>query len=289
MFSTVIKAGTLYELINSKSPLVLLDSSYNFYSDFNKQKAKFAEERIPGAKYFDFEKISEKSAHLMPNTEKMKEYLKNLNVKKDNTLVVIYDRNEAKTAARLWFMLKVFGKSNLAVLDGGIEKWKSLGYQLENTSEHSKKEPENFEINESKNNEENFNFFKDNSKLKDYSYVAAMSDLLSKKNPQTLTRIIDARSPLRFLGIGSEPNPKIPSGNIPGSKNLYNNYCLNNDFTYKSKEELLELFVKYNLDLTDDEKIIHTSGIGNSACANILAMEIAGFTNNILYDGGWAD
>ncbi|OMJ76431.1 hypothetical protein SteCoe_24216 [Stentor coeruleus] len=212
----------------------------------------------------------------------MQLYMQKINLKSSDIPIVIYDRQGINTAARLWFILKIFGMNNISILDGGLEKWQSEGLPLETTPIPSVLESNIDPL------VEGYDFKQNKKYVKEYKYTCAMSDLLSKPSPQTLSRIIDARPPLRFLGFANEPGDR-KSGHMPGSKNLYNKYCMNKDFTYKSKDELLELFDKYELDLNENGNIIHISGIGLSACSNIVAFEIAGYTNNVIYDGGWTD
>lgn len=281
-FSTIIKASELKEVLQSNYPVEILDSSFKYYFKTNEYKLKHLENRIPGSKFFDFEMLADKSnsfLHMTPTKEVFIDYMKALNIKKDDTLTVIYDRIQAKSAPKLWFMLKMFGKSNVAVLDGGLEKWEAEGYPTEKgIPQEPRKDQE----------ESGYDYIKDGSRVKDIVYVGAMSQLCSHNPPQTLARIIDARSPSRHLGIVSEPEG-VKSGRIPGCKNLFYMYCLNPDFTYKSKQELLELFYNYKLDLSEDGNVIHYSGIGTSACSNILALEIAGEYKNFLYEGSWAE
>lgn len=280
---SVVKAQELWEVIRAKEQIRLFDASYMFFSKENPYFNLFTQARIPGSEYFDFGAISDKgNSGYVPSNSTMQLYMQKINLKSLDMPIVIYDRLGTKTAARLWFTLRIFGMNNLSVLDGGLEKWQSEGLPLDTTPIAPIPETILDPL------IEGYDFKQSKKYLKEHSYTSAMSDLLSKPSPQTLSRIIDSRPPLRFLGFEDEPGGR-KSGHMPGSKNLYYKYCLNQDSTYKSKDELLELFAKYELDLNEDGNIIHLSGIGSSACSNILAFEIAGYKNNVLYDGGWTD
>ena len=119
--------------------------------------------------------------------------------------------------------------------------------------------------------------------------MTTICGMLSSTVPQTFTKIIDARSPSRYMGIAEEPRPDLIKGNISGSKNLYFKYFMNQDSTFKSKDQILEIIEKFNIKLDSDDNFVHYSGIGLSACNNILAFEIAGISNNSLYDGSWIE
>ena len=264
-----------------KIPLILLDPYYSHSLQPEKIYNQFLECHIPGAIYFDYTKIfNEQAPYLIPESTIFIKYLKELQIKNDNTPTFIYSRLKSQSAARLWYLLKLYGKKNVALLDGGLEKWVSEDYP---TDKGPPSAQESDPLTESDYN------FTSTGKYKNYPYVSALGDLLSRETPQSLSRIIDARSPLRFLGMSEEPMQGIRSGNIPGSKNLHYTRCFNEDSTYKSRDELLKLFNELNLDLNESGNIIHVSGKGISACSNILAMEIAGYTSNYLYDGSWIE
>lgn len=275
-FSTLISTTALCKLITQHIPFRLLDSTYSSDSFTN-----YLAGHIPGATYFDFSKLSTNNPlhpHIIPSESTFATYMKELELPNDNTPTIIYNKFGSQSAARLWFLLKLYGKQNIAVLDGGFEKW------VNETGDIEKGEV----LLEKKKNPESEYEFKSKGLVKDYNYVSLISELLSRSPPQSLSRIVDARSPKRFLGLSQEPGGG-KSGNIPGSNSLHFSLCLNKDFTYKSKDELLEVFNGLGFSLDQSANVIHVSGKGISACSNILAFELAGYQKNFLYEGTWAE
>ena len=100
-------------------------------------------------------------------------------------------------------------------------------------------------------------------------------------------QLIDARSKERFLGIKPEPRKGLKSGHIEGSKNLPFHLLLNNDRTFKKKEELLSIFKNNEIALNKD--MVFTCGSGVTACILGLANSIINGKNPTIYDGSWAE
>lgn len=125
--------------------------------------------------------------------------------------------------------------------------------------------------------------------VKNLEDVSTIATLLSFNSPQTLTQIVDARHPKRFLGLEGEPRPDLRSGHIHGSKNLFFRTLFENDNTFKAPEEINKVFEASNVSMKPDEHTIHMCGSGITACINILGMEIAGKKNLSLYDGSWME
>jgi len=212
----------------------------------------------------------------MPNEETFNKKMTEFGVDNDKVLTVVYDSQECRGAAKLWLAFRLYGKNNVVVLEGGLEKWLSENRKVEpSTSETVPlKAPPHFP--------------KNPKLLKQIEYIGAISDLLTKPVPQTLTRIIDARSALRFTSLSPEPSG-IKNGHIPGSKNLPTAYLYNRDMTLKSHSEILKALETYNIDLDPTGNIIHLSALNFSAAYNFLALEEIGFSNQYIYDGGWTD
>jgi thiosulfate/3-mercaptopyruvate sulfurtransferase len=247
----------------------------------------YVDKVIRGAKRIDFKGLAEGTGRVpyLTGQDRFNWAMKKVGIQNDDTPVVVYDDEKSRTAAKAWFTFKVFGKNNVAVLDGGLEKWLKENREICDYQEQSN--PWEDSSSESEKPESSPPKFIKNSKLfKPCEYISAIIDLLNKSPPQTLTRLIDARNPLRFTGLSKEASGES-SGSIPGSKNLPFRVLYNSDRTIKSRSELLETLKSHNLEIDPSNNLVHFSGFNLSACYNILALEEAGFENQFIFDGGW--
>ena len=280
-FKRFVNTDILSNMISSQSKFHLIDSRPGLLNS-----------SIIGAKRLNLLDLTENPSQIpyLPTSEKFNKYLNALNIEPDDTPIVIYDSSTTRTAAKLWFTFKLFNKSNVSVLNGGFEKWANENRELSTNIQDTKPEiPLQDCQNENKDTKiplEQAKFTKNTKLLKGFEYISTLADLLKEENPQTLSRVIDGRAALRFIGLAPEPN-SAKQGNIDGSKNLPHTYLLNQDRTVKSKEEVFKILEKYNIRLDDTGNIVHFSGFGLSACYNLLILEEVGFTNQYLFDGGW--
>ncbi len=99
--------------------------------------------------------------------------------------------------------------------------------------------------------------------------------------------IVDARPEGRFLGRDPEPRPGVPSGHIPGSKSLPFKLLLNPDDTFKTNEEIKQVFEQKEVDL--GKFVVTTCGSGVTASVINFALELIGVSRKAVYDGSWAE
>ena len=176
--------------------------------------------------------------------------------------IICYDSVGLFSAARVWWMFKVFGHDNVAVLDGGLKKWLAEGRatHLESTTL----------------NAGNFTSSFRPGMVKSISQVAT-------ENAQ----IADARSPTRFRGEEQEPRPGVKPGHMPNAKNVHYATLLNADGTLKSNPELAKTFAAAGIDVT--QPITTSCGSGVTAAILTLALTELGASQHALYDGSWAE
>ena len=282
---SLIKANELALMIQQRVPMYILDAGCLIPGVPGNSKEEHFKTRIPGAKFFDVDDIVDKSSdlpHMLPSNEDFKEFMKKLKVKKDNNLVVCYDRLGCISSPRAWYTFKVFGRENVAVLDGGLPKWLELNLPTESGEYEIYQYPSAEEDSE-------YNYSKDESKVKNLGYVKLISALLSGQTPQSLTQIVDARPPARFAGAADEPRPGVRPGNVPGSINVPFKNLFNKDQTFKTPEELTKVYEDSGVNLDQDRPVVHLCGSGVTACINILGMELIGKSGNLLYDGSWTE
>ena len=246
----------------------IIDSSWYFPQEKRNAEQEFLECHIPGASFFDIDKIKDNDSdlpHMLPPSEMFNSTVRKLGIG-DGHKVVIYDGLGMRSAARLWWMFKVFGYSDVVVLDGGFPKW--VKENRSTTAEITEKEIRHLTIYEDK------------------SIVADRDDVL-RATKLNHCSIIDARSEGRFMGTAPEPRSGLRSGSIENSINVPYETLLNEDFTFKSKRELIDIFS--NKGVVFNNYIITTCGSGVTAAVLYLALDEIGCSKISLYDGSWAE
>lgn len=248
--------------------LRVLDASYHLPEAGRDARADYAAEHIPGARFFDIDDIADAQSalpHMLPSAEKFTSRVRKLGVG-DGHRIVVYDSVGLFSAARAWWMFRVFGHRDVAVLDGGLPKWRAEGRPLTDEAPPLR--------------ERHFTPRKDSSLVRDVTQVAAAMKLRREQ-------ILDARSPTRFRGEAEEPRAGLRRGHIPGSLNLHYATVTEEDGTLKSPEALRALFEQAGVDLS--RPIVNTCGSGVTACALALAELHAGARKVSVYDGSWAE
>ena len=246
----------------------IIDSSWYFPQEKRNAEQEFLECHIPGASFFDIDKIKDNDSdlpHMLPPSEMFNSTVRKLGIG-DGHKVVIYDGLGMRSAARLWWMFKVFGYSDAVVLDGGFPKWAKENRST--TAEITEKEIRHLTIYEDK------------------SIVADRDDVL-RATKLNHCSIIDARSEGRFMGTAPEPRSGLRSGSIENSINVPYETLLNEDFTFKKKREILDIFSKKGV--VFNNYIITTCGSGVTAAVLYLALDEIGCSKISLYDGSWAE
>jgi len=248
--------------------LRILDASWYMPQMERDPRAEYDVAHIPGARFFDIDDISDHRSdlpHMAPPVEKFMSRLRAMGVG-DGHQVVVYDGMGLFSAARVWWLFRLMGQNNIAVLDGGFPKWQAEGRPIEDMPPMVR--------------DRHMTVRRQNHMVKDVTQVAAASKLGDYE-------IIDARSAARFRGDAPEPRPGLRAGHIPGSKNVPYTSLLNDDGTMKSPETMRDLFVAAGVDLT--KPAITSCGSGVTAAVVSLALEILGKTDHALYDGSWSE
>lgn len=212
--------------------------------------------------------------HMLPSESSFSYHAGQLGIRKSDT-VVCYDSFGIFSAPRIWWMFKVFGHENVAVLDGGLKKWIANKNNPIETGP-----PPSFEAVEYTGVEK-----RNESLVIDYPEL--MNNLLDFNNATKPISMLDARPPGRFAGSDPEPRPNLSSGHAPGSLNLPFGLLLNEDGTMKSKEDLLNVFKEKRVNF--DAPIVTSCGSGVTAAIIFLALDVIGKKGVRLYDGSWAE
>lgn len=223
---------------------------------------------IPGAVFMDLADIVDSTSpvpNTLPSAEKFASRMQALGLG-DGSRVVLYDDSPVKTATRAWFMLTMFGAQNVALLDGGIAKWKAEGRKCAQGLE--------------KLRHRHFTVWSDDS------HVRTKADVLANL-ASNAEQVIDARGAPRFTGTAPEANPALASGHIPGARNLPYATLFAPDGTWKSPEAIKALFEAAGIDLA--RPLISSCGSGMTANVLIFAAHLIGKHDVSLYDGSWSE
>jgi thiosulfate/3-mercaptopyruvate sulfurtransferase len=264
----IVETEWLASHLNSPD-LIVLDGSWHLPTAKRDAKAEYKAEHIPGALFFDIDDLSdEKSSlpHMLPSTVKFASRMKKMGVG-DGARIVVYDTTGIFSAARVWWTFRAMGHGDVAVLNGGLKKWKAEGRPLEDGPPP-------------KRSERHYTPLQNTELIRD---LDEMKSLIAKAGAQ----IVDARPAGRFEGKDAEPRPGLRSGHIPGSKNIPSQLLLNADGTFKSPEELAALFQAAGINVA--KPVVATCGSGVTASMLALALAVLGQTNAAVYDGSWAE
>ena len=229
--------------------------------------AEYRDGHIPGAVFFDIDKIADDSSdlpHTLPGPAHFGEAVGALGIG-DGDTVVAYDSAGLFSAARVWWTFRLFGAKKVFILDGGLPKWKAEGRPLEKGDAKRAVRKFNAEMN--------------------VGAVATLSDMRMALTGDT-TQIVDARSAGRFAGKEPEPRPGLRSGHMPGAFNLPYSQLIENG-QLASRARIEAVFKNAGVDL--EKPIITTCGSGVTAAILTLALESIGKQPQGLYDGSWAE
>ena len=267
---TLISPAELAPLIE-KPDIVVVDASWYLPADRRDTQAEYVAARIPGARFFDIEAIADLDhacPHMLPSEQWFADCVQALGIG-GNTRVVVYDSKGLFSAARAWWMFRVFGHDRVQVLEGGLPAWVAAGYGTEQGAPSVATPGSGFVA------------VRQPAWLADVEGVRAA---LSSSNHA----LLDARSASRFAGEEAEPRPGVRPGHIPGSSNLHYAQILTGEpTTLKPLQELEQLFDEVGAGR--DARVVTTCGSGISACLLALALHELGRSPVAVYDGSWAE
>ncbi|MCE8005583.1 3-mercaptopyruvate sulfurtransferase [Aestuariivita sp.] len=248
--------------------LRLLDGSWYLPSVGRDPRAEYDAGHIPGARFFDIDDVADHRSdlpHMAPPPEKFMSRMRAMGVG-DGHQVVVYDGAGVNSAARVWWLFRLMGQENVAVLDGGFPKWQAEGHPVEDLPPVVRDRHMTVRV--------------QNHLVRDVTQVSSASKLGDHE-------IIDARSPGRFAGTEPEPRDGLRAGHIPGSRSLPFQQLLNDDGTMKPVSALRAVFETSGVDLA--KPAITTCGSGVTAAILALALERIGKTDWSVYDGSWTE
>ena len=248
--------------------LRVVDATFFLPTDNRDAKAEYVAAHIPGAVFFDIAEIADLDnplPHMLPDEVRFASRMQALGIG-DANRIVVYDNSPLHTAARAWWMLRAFGARQVAILDGGFQKWMAEGRP--------------FDIGRDLPGHAHFTARLDADDVADKAQVLAAIAAVDHA-------IVDARPAPRFAGEGAEPRPGLASGHMPGAHSLPQTTLFEADHSYKSCEALKAEFDRAGVDLS--RPMITTCGSGVTAASVLFAAHLLGKDDVRVYDGSWSE
>lgn len=248
----------------------IVDGSWYLPQEGRDPRAEYKAAHIPGAVFFNIDEICDTTSpypHMLPAPEKFSSRVRRLGLGDGNRIVVYDGGGQAKSAARVWWMFKVFGHRDVVVLDGGMHKWRLEGRAIEDIAPMPRERHFTARINR--------------------TIIRSINEI--RENVETRNeQVADARSAARFAGTAPEPRPGLRPGRIPCSLNIPNGSLFDPDSSaFKAPEELARVVAAAGIDLA--RPIVTTCGSGITAANLFLVLKILGAKDVALYDGSWAE
>ena len=266
-YASIVSTEWLADHLNAPD-LRVVDASWYLPDENRDALSEYNETHIPGAVFFDLSDMSDDESqypNMLPPPPKFSSRVRKLGLG-DGNRIVIYDGAGLFSAARAWWMFKVMGYHDVAVLDGGLPKWKLENRELTDMPTRS--------------TERHFTPRVNRMILREVDEVTAAMNTGKEQ-------IVDARSPERYGGLSPEPRPDVRAGHIPGALNLPYKNLLNADGTLLPAAALAKQFEEIGADLS--KPIICSCGSGVTAAILYLALDVIGQRNISVYDGSWAE
>jgi thiosulfate/3-mercaptopyruvate sulfurtransferase len=232
---------------------------------------EFEAGHIPGAVFWDIDAISDDESglpHMLPDGLVFAAAVKSLGIV-DATQVIVYDAHGLMTAARPWWMLRCFGHDDVAVLDGGLPKWRAEGRTVETGAPEIPAARGRFTP-------------------RPRPHLVRALDQVQRIVAEGGEQVLDARSAGRFAGAEPEPRPNCRAGHMPGALSLPFNRLLDGDTKcVLAPDALRKVFARAGVDLT--RPITTSCGSGVTACVVALGLHLIGHDQVAVYDGSWSE
>jgi thiosulfate/3-mercaptopyruvate sulfurtransferase len=275
---------------NLKDPdLKVLDASWYMPDEQRNPIQEYQVAHIPGALFFDVDGISDRTTnlpHMLPSEDAFAAAASALGIENKDGLVV-YDGKGIFSAARVWWMFRVFGHDRVWVLDGGLPRWRASGYDVESSASGDAilKASAATEAIEKVYQGQAVGPITFQTKFQPH-LVWTLEQV--KKNIEDGThQQIDARSKARFDGAAAEPRKGIRSGHVPGSKCIPFSQMLDASQALLPADELKKRFEQEGISL--DKPVVTSCGTGVTACILALGLHRLGKPDVVVYDGSWTE
>ncbi|WP_340587062.1 sulfurtransferase [Erythrobacter alti] len=256
--------------------LAVLDASAHLPGAERDARAEFAEAHIPGGQFFDLKSLTNPDSDVpsaLPTRIQLEDRLGALGVASSDR-IVLYDNSALRSSARAWFMFDLYGWKNVALLDGGLQKWIAEKRPVESGAETAEARNQTVPVQPS------VIVMGDNE-----GRVRCKAEMLANIDANA-EQVVDARDAARFRGDAPDIRSGVAAGHIPGSCNLPFGIVLNEDGTFKGDADIRAAFADAGVDL--DQPIVTTCGSGITASVLLFALHLIG-KSGALYDGSWSE
>ncbi len=247
--------------------LVVIDASWYLPAENRDPWGDYLDGHIPGAVFFDIDAISDPSSglpHMLPPAARFGAEMGSLGISHESRIVV-YDTAGLFSAPRVWWTFQAFGADKVAVLDGGLPRWRAEARPLD--SGDAFRPPSFFE-----------------ARMLAGAVVDAVA--VGAALAQAGSQVVDARAAARFRGDAPEPRPGLRAGHMPGARNLPFDRLIEGG-RLAPPDSLRARFAEAGVDL--DRPVITTCGSGVTAAVLSFALANLGKSDVALYDGSWAE
>jgi thiosulfate/3-mercaptopyruvate sulfurtransferase len=247
--------------------LRVVDATYFLSGTGRDAREEYEQAHIPDAVFFDLPAVSDTESplpNMMPPAPKFASRMRSLGIG-DGMRIVVYDNSPLHSAFRAWWMLRIFGACQVAVLDGGFQKWTAEGRPVE--------------AGRTQVRQGQFTPRQDPGAVVDKAFM--LRNLEAKSH-----QVLDARSAARFAGGGPDKHG-INGGHIPDASNLPQERLFNEDNSFKRGDALRAEFEGAGIDL--DKPLVTTCGSGVTACILLFGAHLLGKEDLKLYDGSWTE
>lgn len=270
MFDTLVETEALAAHLEDPSWVVF--DCRGTLTDPEAGPRAYAAGHIPGARHLHMERdlsspvTPDTGRHPLPDPRTLADTLGRAGVGADSQIVA-YDDNQGAYAARLWWLARWLGHSQVAVLNGGWQQW--LKEERPVTQAVPARATRAFPM----------------LATLEGAWMP-IADLLELVRGRKRGVLLDARAAGRFRGEGETIDPV--AGHIPGAVSAPFAENIAADGRFKSPAELRRRFEPLLSGLRPNQAVF-MCGSGVTACHNLLAMEAAGLKGARLYAGSWSE
>ncbi|RED50996.1 3-mercaptopyruvate sulfurtransferase [Aestuariispira insulae] len=265
---SLVEAGWLKENID-RSDLRVIDASWHMPTSGRNAREEYGNGHLPGAVFFDIDAVSDPThdmPHMLPQPVDFEKAVADLGIRNDDC-VVVYDVHGLFSAARVWWMFRVFGHEKVAILNGGLEAWKAVNGAMETGFPNVTA-----------------------SRFRATYHAERVRSLKDMEHNLVENRdlVIDARSAARFSGEAPEPRPGLRGGHMPGAKNLPFDTLLEMDSKKVLPISKLRSLLA-PLAPASGQGLVFSCGTGVTACVLAFGFHLIGKDDTAVYDGSWTE
>ncbi len=228
----------------------------------------FTQAHIPTAQFFDIDLFADPDdalPHMVPSQARFARLAQACGIGTQSQ-VVFYDQKGQASAARGWWLMRLFGHDQVALLDGGLPAWRAAGLPI--ATGDARPVPTG-----------------DFQPALRARLLAGLGDIAPSLAAGAL--LLDARPAGRFTGAAPEPRPGLPSGHIPGAISLPFTELLDPAGHFLPIPALRQRLAQAGVDGT--RPVITSCGTGVTAAILAFALHHAGLAEAAVYDGSWTE